>query len=1081
MAATQGLRSRIRLGSLKSETKLTILLFLVSFFISGMPRVYTQTAAHTLFLDLYGSSALPYAYFAEALFVPFIGWLYMLAERRLPIRSLMLGVLAVDALVLIAFRVCIGLGVPFSAAGTIVWFEAEFVLSSLVLWGLANHMMTLRQGKRLFGFVSAGEPVAIIACGLTTPMLLKFLRPEDLFLFSALGASIGIALIIAIKSRFAPAVGGHEEEGEGEEGEDAPAAGTREEPWWKNRYIQVMVFTLILAQLCYFILDNAFYMEASARYPEEADLGGFLGIYSAIVGAVSLVCSLLLAGPIVRRFGIRGGLLTTPLLLALGCGATVLAGYFGLGGVSMLFWMVIGNKIVNQAALYTIDKTNSITLYQPLPTRQRSQVQAALESMIEPLSGGLSGVILFVLIDWLGFGSFHITHVICGLALGWLGMVLVQHRGYLSALRNALKGRALIGRDLSYDTEEAVAYLKAGLVSTRPGEVIYSLRMLEKTPWKPELAEVAALLAHPSIDVRLDAARRIEAGKLPASLEMIQEQLTAETSPSARGALVEALSAAPLDDLVGAMLPYLEDRVPEVRLSAFVGMIRHGGIEGIVEVGGRLLAAEKSSLAVERRFAAQVIEHVASPQLYRPLLSLLVDRDLDVRRAALAAAKQVKMPRLWPSIFESLKLHGMEKPAMAAMVAIGAPIVPAARDIAAAPGANDRVRQAVLAVLGQIGTEEALSFLTAHIGHQDRRLHRGALLALWRRKQRLDQSHWPMIYACLTAEMVEARTLLAAWLDCRKEGDARAEVLLSALDQELSLVIDDIFQMLALVLHDNDLHEARTFFLNGDANQRAFVLEMLDNALDRDTKDAVLPFLEAESTQERAAKLPSADYEALPRAERIAGLAAEPEGKLLDWTRACLLYAADPASLPTAVIEAATHSDNSALRTVGLWLGAGRPDFGKDRSMLLTIEKVLALRGVAIFAEIKEEYLSHIAASAAEVRLAPGETLFSQGEFGTALYVIYSGKLQVLVGDRVLAELGEREVVGEMAALDPEPRSATVTATEECVLLKITNDDLDMLLSDDVEVARGIIHVLVNRLRNKAVQQITKPAEEKVA
>ncbi|HMA48867.1 MAG TPA: cyclic nucleotide-binding domain-containing protein, partial [Magnetospirillaceae bacterium] len=808
---------------------------------------------------------------------------------------------------------------------------------------------------------------------------------------------------------------------------------------------------------------------------------GFLGIYSAIVGAISLFCSLLLAGPIVRRFGIRGGLLTTPLLLVLGCGATILTGYLGIGGASMLFWMVIGNKIVNQAALYTIDKTNSITLYQPLPTRQRMQVQAALESMIEPLSGGLSGVILFIVIEWLGFGSFHITHLIFAIALAWLGMVFARHRGYLSALRDALKGRSLIGGELSYDTEEAVAYLKAGLISARPGEVIYSLRMLEKTQWKAEPADVAALLAHPSVDVRLDAAHRVEAGQLPAGLAMIQERLAAETSPSVRGALVEALSAAPLEDLVGAMLPYLEDRVPEVRLSAFAGTIRHGGIEGIVEVGGRLLAAEKSSLAAERCFAAGVIEKVASPQLYRPLLSLLADREPEVRRAALAAAKQVKMPRLWPSIFENLKLPGLEKSAMAAMVAIGAPLVPAARDYAARQTSGDRVRQSVLAVLGQIGSDEAISFLIAHIGHADRRLHRGALLALWRRKHHLPEAQWPLVYQALSAELAAARELLGAWLDCQKEGDSRAEVLLAALDQELDLLIDDIFHLLALVLHENDLREARTLFCTGDAVQRAFVLEMLDNALDREVKVELLPLLEAETTEERAAKLLGADRETLPRAERILRLAGEPEGRLLDWTRACLLYAADPATLPNAAIEAATHSDNSAVRTVGLWLRAGCPDFGKDRSMLLTIEKVLALRGAAIFAEIKEEYLSHIAASAAEVRLAAGETLFSQGEFGTALYVIYSGRLQVLVGDRVLAELGEREVVGEMAALDPEPRSATVTATEECVLLKITNDDLDLLLSDDVEVARGIIHVLVNRLRNKAVQQIVKPAEEKVA
>jgi HEAT repeat protein len=1035
----------MRFGSLKTETKLTILLFLVSFFISGMPRVYTQTAAHTLFLELYGSAALPYAYFAEALFVPFMGWLFMIAERKLPIRLLLLGGLAVDVIVQTAFRVCIGLGVPFSAAGTIVWFEVEFVLSSLVLWGLANHMMTLRQGKRLFGFVSAGEPAAIILCGLTTPMLLKFLRPEDLFLFSAAGAGIGIVLILAITARFEPA-GGHEEDEE--EGEDDSPAAAQEEPWYKNRYIQVMVFTLIISQLCYFFIDNAFYMEASARYPEEADLGGFLGVYSAIMGTISLVCSVALAGPIVRRFGVRGGLLTLPLLLALGAGATVVVGHFG-GGSEILFLMIVGNKIIDQAFRYTLDKTTGVTLYQPLPARQRTQVQAALESIIEPLSGGVSGLILFGVIEWLGFGSFHITHLIFAIALIWFGMVFVQHRGYLAALRNALKGRALIGGEMSFDTEEAVAYLKAGLTSARPGEVIYSLRMLETTQWRAEPADVAALLRHPSVDVRLEAAHRIEAGKLPATLEVIEERLAAEASPSVRGALLEALSAAPLDDLVGAMIPYLEDSVPEVRLSAFVGMIRHGGIEGIVEVGGRLLAAQRSEAVHDRCFAAQVIEKVASPQLYRPLLSLLADPEPAVRRAALAA--------------------------------IGAPLVPAARDYAALPDATGRVRQSVMAVLGQIGTEEALAYLVAHIGHADRRLHRAALTALWRRKYRLDEARWPAVTYALSTEIAEARELLGAWLDCRQEGDARAEVLLAAIDQELALVVDDLFHLLALVLHENDLHEARTFFCTGDAVQRAFVLEMLDNALDRDTKAELLPFLEAETSEERAAKLLPPEREALPRKERILRLASEPEGRLLDWTRACVLYAADPATLPAAVIEAAIMSENSAVRTVGQWLRAGCPDFGEDRSMLLTIEKVLALRGVAIFAEIKEEYLSHIAASAAELRLAAGETLFSQGEFGTALYVIYSGALQVLVGETVIAELGEREVVGEMAALDPEPRSATVRATEECVLLKITNEDLDMLLSDDVEVARGIIHVLVGRLRNKAVQQIAKPVEEKVA
>lgn len=75
-----------------------------------------------------------------------------------------------------------------------------------------------------------------------------------------------------------------------------------------------------------------------------------------------------------------------------------------------------------------------------------------------------------------------------------------------------------------------------------------------------------------------------------------------------------------------------------------------------------------------------------------------------------------------------------------------------------------------------------------------------------------------------------------------------------------------------------------------------------------------------------------------------------------------------------------------------------------------------------------------------------------------------------MAGERVNV-VGDREVVGEMAVLDPEPRSATVVALTDCVLLRITSEDLDLLLSEDVEVARGIIQILCQRLRSRDVGQ----------
>jgi CRP-like cAMP-binding protein len=63
--------------------------------------------------------------------------------------------------------------------------------------------------------------------------------------------------------------------------------------------------------------------------------------------------------------------------------------------------------------------------------------------------------------------------------------------------------------------------------------------------------------------------------------------------------------------------------------------------------------------------------------------------------------------------------------------------------------------------------------------------------------------------------------------------------------------------------------------------------------------------------------------------------------------------------------------------------------------------------------------------------------------------------------------LGARDVFGEMALLDPEPRSATVTAVEDTALLRLDQASFQELLEERSEVARSIIKVLTRRLRER--------------
>ncbi|MBI5495898.1 MAG: cyclic nucleotide-binding domain-containing protein [Deltaproteobacteria bacterium] len=139
--------------------------------------------------------------------------------------------------------------------------------------------------------------------------------------------------------------------------------------------------------------------------------------------------------------------------------------------------------------------------------------------------------------------------------------------------------------------------------------------------------------------------------------------------------------------------------------------------------------------------------------------------------------------------------------------------------------------------------------------------------------------------------------------------------------------------------------------------------------------------------------------------------------------------------------------------------------------MISTVEKVLFLKGVDLFSAIPGEDLSQIAQIADEVEMDSGETIFKEGDLGDSLYLIVSGKVRIHRGDKEIAVLGEKQVFGEMALLDSEPRSASVTATTDVSLLKITQEDFADILAEKGEIAQGIIKVLTRRLRGQLTRK----------
>lgn len=132
------------------------------------------------------------------------------------------------------------------------------------------------------------------------------------------------------------------------------------------------------------------------------------------------------------------------------------------------------------------------------------------------------------------------------------------------------------------------------------------------------------------------------------------------------------------------------------------------------------------------------------------------------------------------------------------------------------------------------------------------------------------------------------------------------------------------------------------------------------------------------------------------------------------------------------------------------------------------LEKALALRAAPLFASLSADALLPVASLCQQVDLVGGQVLFEAGEVGDSMFVVASGLVQVKRGAELLAKLGPGEVVGEMGALDLEPRSATVVAAEPSRLIRLERNDLMDLLTDYPELMRGLAEMLVDRIRGMA-------------
>lgn len=128
-------------------------------------------------------------------------------------------------------------------------------------------------------------------------------------------------------------------------------------------------------------------------------------------------------------------------------------------------------------------------------------------------------------------------------------------------------------------------------------------------------------------------------------------------------------------------------------------------------------------------------------------------------------------------------------------------------------------------------------------------------------------------------------------------------------------------------------------------------------------------------------------------------------------------------------------------------------------------QSAAALAGVPLFAGFSKRQLRRLAGDTDELTFAPGEAVVREGDLGETLFVVLEGEARVERKGRKVGDVMPGDFFGELAAIDAQPRTASVIAVTPLRVLRLFRRHLLAMLEEEPQVTMKLLDGIVRRLR----------------
>jgi hypothetical protein len=633
----------------------------------GVTLALLVVPANALFLDAYGSKWLPVTYIAIAVFGSGASALVARAARRTRlVRVATASLLTLAVLYAASWLILVAGGVWVSAL-LLVLFPIALQMGFVFIGGQAGRLLDVRQLKERFPRIVTGFSVGFLLGGLLgIPLLALFGSTEGLLVATTVAQLAFLGLLLATERRF-PEI----------RAAPAQASPEVERPSARALFASGLVLLLLVYQVLSAmgsqLLDFLLFNRAQAQYSGD-DLTRFLSAFTAVLNLADILFLALLAGPLMRRFGLRLGLVLNPVVIAalLAVMALVVA---GPGAASAGLFVLAGVARVSDLVLTDGTTRTSVNAsFQVVPIRERLSVQAVVEGIGVPVAIGATGVVLLA-INTLGMGAGGVIVFGVVLSVIWTVSGFVMYRSYTRALADEMRSGLLVAP--SVEVAEDDAALQALLGSDDARDVRLGLDLLPGAVSPAAAGALRQASDHADPEVRVRALVQLAAGgdaTAAVAAAALARDLAHSTDPADRRAAATALgSRAPATADQSIFIALLGDGDPTVRGAALDAVAPEDAVDPEV-IACVVAAVEDPHTAGSATAALRRLGDSAVPLLAATLARAGAPRRRPLIRAAATAATEHGLAVIAPALHDPDRVVVLT--ALDALDAAGRDVVP---------------------------------------------------------------------------------------------------------------------------------------------------------------------------------------------------------------------------------------------------------------------------------------------------------------------------------------------------------------------------------------------------------------------